>query len=151
MATNKGGRPRKVLTDEQKKQVEGLASVLTQEQLADYFGMCRTAFNELMKREPDVYALYARGRSKAVAMVGKSLLQQALDGDASQQRFYLVTQGGWRESKAVEVTGKEGGAIELQIGTDAAFNALAGLLGSVIPSTQGGSGDKDDVARDGKA
>ena len=34
---NKGGRPKIVLTDEQKREVETLAAVLTTEQIADYF------------------------------------------------------------------------------------------------------------------
>lgn len=92
-----GGRPRKELTGEQVIQVEALASVLSQDQLADYLGMARNTFAEIMKRDSEVSERYKRGRAKAVGSVAKSLIQQAQDGNISAAIFYLKTQAGWRE------------------------------------------------------
>ena len=98
------GRPRKTLTKEQKKQVEQLAGILTVEQLADFLGMGRQTFFDMMKRDKDVSVLYKRGRAKMGAAIGQNLAQQALAGDAVRQMFYLKTQCGWREQKeAVQV------------------------------------------------
>ena len=93
------GRPRKTLTKEQKKQVEQLAGILTIQQLADFLGMARRTFIDLMDREPDVSALYKKGRAKMGAAIGQNLAQKALAGDAVRQMFYLKTQMGWREQK----------------------------------------------------
>ena len=38
---NKGGRPKIVLSEEQRKELETLAAVLSTEQIADYFGIRR--------------------------------------------------------------------------------------------------------------
>lgn len=98
------GRPRKVLTAEQKVQVEALAAFLSQEQIADYLGIGRTTFYEIMKREPDVAERYARGRARAISDVAKGLIQQAHDGNVNAQRFYLETQAGWTSKKEIEAT-----------------------------------------------
>ncbi len=38
--------------------VETLAAVLTAEQVADYFGIGRTTFYNLMRRDPEIAARY---------------------------------------------------------------------------------------------
>ena len=101
---NKGGRPSKKLDDDQMSQVEALASVLSTEQMADYFGVGRTTFYEIMKRQPEVLERYKRGRAKAIGSVGKGLLQKAMSGDTASAIFYLKTQAGWKETQQVEST-----------------------------------------------
>lgn len=96
-------KPRK-LDKEELAQVEALAAVLTSEQIADYFGIGRTTFYEIMERQPDVSERYKRGRAKAVGSVAKGLLQKAQSGDNVAMMFYLKTQAGWRESQHVEQT-----------------------------------------------
>ena len=49
-------RKPKTLTDEERAQVEALAAYLSQEQIADYFGMARNTFAAICEREPDIYA-----------------------------------------------------------------------------------------------
>lgn len=95
-----GGRPKKVLTDEQVKEVETLAAVLNQEQIADYFGITRVTFNEIMVRQPDVSIHYKRGKAKAIGSIGGNLIGQAKAGNVSAAIFYLKTQAGWSEAKA---------------------------------------------------
>ena len=94
-----GGRPLTVLDEEQKVQVEALAAYLTTEQVADYLGIGRTTFYEVMKRDPDVSERYQRGRAKAIANIAqKSIIQQAIEGNVTAGIFYLKTQAGWKES-----------------------------------------------------
>ena len=61
---NKGGRPLIVLNPQQKAEIETLAAVLTTEQIADYFGIGKTTFFEILDRDPEVSELYKKGRAK---------------------------------------------------------------------------------------
>ena len=84
-----GGRPAKTLTDEQRAQVEALAAYLTQEQIADYFGIARNTFIAIMEREPDISERYTRGKAKAIGAVAQGLIQQARNGDKVAAMFDL--------------------------------------------------------------
>ena len=53
---NKGGRPRIELTKEQKSEVKTLAAVLSTDQIADYFGIGRRTFYDIMERDEEVSA-----------------------------------------------------------------------------------------------
>jgi len=94
-------KPR-VLSKEELVQVEALASVLTSEQIADYFGVGRTTFYEIMERQPEVSEHYKKGRAKAIGSVAKGLLQKAQSGDNAAMMFYLKTQAGWRETQVIQ-------------------------------------------------
>ncbi len=96
-------RKRKVMTKEELSQVEALSSVLSSEQIADYFGIGRTTFYEIMERQPDVSVRYKRGRAKAIGTVAKGLLQKAQNGDTASSIFYLKTQAGWKEKDEDEL------------------------------------------------
>jgi len=93
------------LTDEQRQEVETLAALLSQDQIADYFGICRRTFQAIRERDPDVDARYKRGKSKAIAHVARGLLMKARGGDTTSSIFYLKTQAGWRETERREHTG----------------------------------------------
>lgn len=95
-------RPRKQLDKTEIAQVEALSAFLTVEQMADYFGMSKTTFYELMERQPEVSERYKKGKAKAIEKVGQSLLQKALDGNTTAMIFYLKTQANWRESQHIE-------------------------------------------------
>jgi len=98
MAKSKGGRPKRVLSEEETAQVEALSSVLNQTQLADYLGVSHTTFIEICKRQESVSLAYKKGRARAIGKIGQTLLKQALDGNTSAMMFYLKTQAGWRET-----------------------------------------------------
>ena len=98
MAKRGKGQPPKTLTDEQKAQVEKLASVLTKAQLADYFGMCENTYRKLENEDSELLEAYKRGKSKAIASVASNLVNQAQKGNTSAAIFYLKTQAGWRET-----------------------------------------------------
>lgn len=89
------------LDDHQKAEVETLAALLNQDQIADYFGISRTTFHMIRQRDPEVDERYKRGKAKAIAHVANGLLQKARAGDTTSSIFYLKTQAGWRETAEV--------------------------------------------------
>ena len=105
---NLGGRPTIVLTDEQKREVETLAAVLTTEQIADYFGISRRVFFDILDRDEEVSALYKKGKARAVGFVAQNLIQKARSGDLGAQIFYLKTRAGWKETQRIEGAGDTG-------------------------------------------
>ena len=96
-----------MLNDDEIAQVEALASVLTTEQIADYFVIGRTTFYEIMERQPDVSVRYKRGRAKAIGNIAKNLVTKAQSGDNAAMIFYLKTQAGWKETTHVQQETKE--------------------------------------------
>lgn len=108
MTTNKGGQPQKTLTPEQVAEVATLAAVLSQEQIADYFGISRPTFAAICERQPEVFLQYKKGKARAIGTVAKGLLQKARDGDTASAIFYLKTQAGWRETAQVDHTSSDG-------------------------------------------
>jgi IS30 family transposase len=98
------GRKPKELTEEQATQVEALAAYLSQDQIADYFGIVRNTFAAMIERDPDISARYKRGKAKAIGAVAQGLLQKARSGDTTSAIFYLKTQAGWRETNNLDVT-----------------------------------------------
>lgn len=108
MTTNKGGQPPHVFTPEQVIEVGALAAVLSQEQIADYFGIARNTFTAICERQPEVLEQYKKGKARAIGTVAKGLVKQAMDGNTSAAMFYLKTQAGWRETSVQEHTGANG-------------------------------------------
>ena len=96
------GRPEIALTDTQIAEVETLAAVLSTEQVADYFGISRTTFFAILRRDEDVAARYKRGKARAIGAVARTLISKARAGDTASMIFYLKTQGGWRETASLE-------------------------------------------------
>ncbi|WP_292019912.1 hypothetical protein [Maritimibacter sp. UBA3975] len=90
-------RPRIVLTEDQCREVETLAALLNQDQIADYFGIARNTFRAICDRDEEVLARYKKGKAKAIAHVANGLLQKARAGDTTSAIFYLKTQAGWRD------------------------------------------------------
>lgn len=104
-------RPTIMLTPDQAQEVETLAALLNQQQIADYLGISRRTFQAICERDDDIAARYKRGKAKAIAHVANGLLQKARSGDTTSAIFYLKTQGGWRETERIEHTGAEGGPV----------------------------------------
>lgn len=92
-----GGRPKVIFDEDQIKQVQTLAAVLSKAQMADYFGIDEDTFRAIEKRQPEVFRAYQKGKGKAIASIGTNLIQQARKGNTSAAIFYLKTQAGWRE------------------------------------------------------
>jgi hypothetical protein len=96
----RGGRPRAVIDAEQ---VERLAPMLTQEQLADYFGIDPATFRRRVSQDGALKRAYKKGKSRAIAGAAGSLLQLVRQGNLGAICFYLKTQGGWRETTHVRI------------------------------------------------
>lgn len=95
-------RPTITLSPEQICEVETLAALPSQDQIADYFGICRNTFRAIRARDEEVDANYKRGKAKAIAHVANGLLQKARTGCTTSSIFYLKTQAGWRETAHVD-------------------------------------------------
>ncbi len=95
----------RVLTPDELEQVERLSSVLTTEQLADFLGIARQTFYDIMERQPDVSVHYKRGKADCINKVADSLIQKAQGGDTASSIFYLKTQAGWKETSVTEHAG----------------------------------------------
>lgn len=107
-----GGRKPVVLTNEQIIEVGALAAVLSQEQIADYFGIARNTFLAIMERQSEVNEQYKRGKARAIGKVAQGLIKQANNGNIAASIFYLKTQAGWKETNVQEHTGANGAALQ---------------------------------------
>jgi len=102
------GRKPKQLDDEQRAQVEALAAYLSQDQIADYFGITRPTFAAMIDRDEDISLRYKRGKAKAIGAVAQNLIRKAREGDNACMMFYLKTQAGWRETQQLDHTSSDG-------------------------------------------
>ena len=115
-------RPFIVLNEDQCREVETLAALLTQDQIADYLGISRRTFHAICARDEEVAAHYKRGKAKAIAHVANGLLQKARAGDTTSSIFYLKTQAGWRETWHPE---------DLEVSSDSGRDKLAQFLDQI--------------------
>lgn len=121
-------RPAITLNDDQRREVETLAALLNQEQIADYFGIARNTFRAICDRDEEVLARYKKGKAKAIAHVANGLLQKARTGDTVSAIFYLKTQAGWREQATLEHSGR--------IETGGGHERLAAFLDNIRERTK---------------
>ncbi len=96
---DKGGRPPIVLTEEQKKKVRDLASICTTQQIADYLGISRTVFFDILERDEEVSVLYKKGKAEGHNFVAGKLMERVQKDDTAAMIFYLKTQSRWKEPK----------------------------------------------------
>ena len=96
-------RPQRQFTDDELENVERLAAVLSQQQLADYLGIAARTFRYHMERNEGLAAAYKKGRANAIALVGGGLLSKARQGDNTAMIFYLKTQAGWSEKTIIDL------------------------------------------------
>lgn len=96
------GMTHKELTDEQIVQVEALAAVLNAKQISDYFGINRSTFLSMMKRNPEIDRRYRQGKAKADLFVANTLMAQIRNNSLQATMFYLRTQCGWSEKMMLE-------------------------------------------------
>jgi hypothetical protein len=93
--------PRKLieLTEQQIKDVEEMASHLTQAQMAGYLGIGERTFRDIMARDDRLSAAYKKGRSSKIKEVVDNLFDKCQAGDTTAIIFFLKTQAGWREPR----------------------------------------------------
>jgi len=105
-------RPARVFTEHEIAEVFELASALTMEQLADYFGICENTLRAVFERQPEVFEAFRKGRSLAISEIAGSVISAAKGGDMQAARLYLTTKAGWVQTERKEITGADGGPIE---------------------------------------
>lgn len=91
------------LTEKQIGEIETLAIFLTQQQIADYFGICKRTFANMIERDERILISYNKGRARGIAKIATGLFQRAMSGDTASAIFYLKTQAGWKEGGIKEV------------------------------------------------
>lgn len=105
---SKRGRKPIVFDEDKIAQVEALGAFLSIEQIANYFGISKTTFYELMERQPEISERYKKGKAKAIGRIAKTLIEQACDGNITAAIFYLKTQAGWHESNQLDIVSTDG-------------------------------------------
>lgn len=65
-----------VLTEKEIEQVEELASGLSYEQIADYFGIDQSTFYDIKNRQPEVSRAYEKGRASTIAVTARILMKK---------------------------------------------------------------------------
>lgn len=121
-----GGRPQIELTPAQAKEVETLAAVLNQQQIAAYFGFSEKTLRTIMERDEQVFTAYHRGRAKAIASIAKSVIVEAQSGNMVAAKLYLSTQAGWTEKTQIDNISSDGSMsppnrIEIVPGDDSTY------------------------------
>jgi Zn-dependent peptidase ImmA (M78 family) len=107
------GRPERVLSEEEIKELEQIAPSLTQEQIAAYFGISDNTLREILKRDKSVSEVYNRSKTRAgIAMVEK-LYDKAMEGDHPSMKLWLSQRMGWTEKSRTEHVGDGGGPVEI--------------------------------------
>jgi hypothetical protein len=87
------------LSIEQIRELEALASVLTLEQIAEFFGMRRQALYQMINKDERISVHYKRGKYRGIKLVTSALLKNALThNNVSAQIFYLKTKARWKEA-----------------------------------------------------
>jgi hypothetical protein len=90
-------------TDQGKLQVKTLAAVgIRHEDIAAKIGISADTLTKYYRQELD------DGRIDANAQVGKSLYEQAKNGNTTAMIFWLKTRAGWKETQVQEHTGPDG-------------------------------------------
>ena len=95
--TKKVGRPPRVFSELEIKQIEKLAPKLTKTQLADFFGISFVTLQQIEKRQPEVSEIYKRARASRIAQVVDKLFDLCMEGNPTMIQFFLRTQAGWKE------------------------------------------------------
>lgn len=116
----KAGRPKHKPTDQIRKQVETMSGMgLTQEAMASVLGL---SVDTLFLYYKDVLE---SGKAKANFEVIKSLYKNATTmNNVTAQIFWAKTQLKWRDTTAVEISGPNGGPVEI---SEAKSKLLAGI------------------------
>ena len=84
------------------------------EQIAGYFGICKTTYYQIAKRQPELLERFKRGKSNRIAQYTKIVHEHIINGDKDLLKFYLRTQAGWTDKK-LEPTTTELPPINIQI------------------------------------
>jgi hypothetical protein len=98
-------------TPEERKQVEAMAGYgVPHDQIAVLIGEDGIDSDTLKKHFKNELV---QGKAKANAKVGQTLFQKATSGDTTAAIWWSKTQMGWKDTQAHEISGVDGGAIQI--------------------------------------
>ena len=98
-------------TPEERKQVEAMAGYgVPHDQIAVLIGEDGIDSDTLKKHFKNELV---QGKAKANAKVGQTLFQKATSGDTTAAIWWSKTQLGWKDTQAHEISGVDGGAIQI--------------------------------------
>lgn len=107
-------RPERKFTEDEIDEIRELAPALTQEQLAVYFDISVRNLRDILKRDDRVFAAYTKSRYKEGVLAAKTLRDKAIiDKDFPSLKLYLSQTLGWTEKSRQEITGADGGPVEV--------------------------------------
>ena len=93
-----------VLTEQEQDQAVKLAPYLIDAQLAKFFGIPRSTYQDAVKRCEGLHEKIEQARTDVARKIAKGLVEKALKGDKACMMFYLKTKCGWRESMTFDHT-----------------------------------------------
>jgi hypothetical protein len=123
------------VSDEELERIERAAATVQADELCFILGYGERAFRRLREHDPRISAAYKKGRARVKAEAGATLLRMALgrreivlQGTDGSRRvlsekvephpaslfFLLKTQFGYRETHPREITGPEGGPVQVR-------------------------------------
>lgn len=109
MARPKGTVKKKVASEDLPKIKKMAAAGLTINQIASLIDMSSASLERRIRDSEELKAAIAKGRAEAILNVATSAYRQALSGRVpAMTMFYLKCRAGWKETQAIEHTGKDG-------------------------------------------
>ena len=139
-AARKQGRVPESLTvsEEMLRSVEESARKgLTYREIAGLLGVSDTTFLTYRKKYPEIESAVEAGRARGIEEATDSLWGHINGGNFKATEFYLKTKGKWTETSKLEVSGPDGGPLEVQLDfsrlSDAELARLEALLEKATP------------------
>jgi transposase len=86
-----------VLSEQDLNTIQNLAASMSVEQIAGYFGISKTTYYEVARRQPELLVRYQQGKSRRIAEYSNIVHEHIINGDKDLLKFYLRTQAGWSE------------------------------------------------------
>lgn len=104
------GRPTFKPTAEQRSQVKLFAAYgISHEDIAEQIGIDPKTLRKHFRKE------LKTGVTEANAKIAQRLFKKAIDGDTTAMIWWTKARAGWRETQRQEVTGADGGPVQLDV------------------------------------
>lgn len=100
----RGPKPCWEVTSDVIRKIEEMSGLMKQEEMWNYFGVCKDTWYDRKNKHPEMAEAIKRGKPKKKMFVASSLMNQIKNGNVAAMIFYLKTQGGWSEKKKVEIS-----------------------------------------------